>query len=219
MTTQSYSTGASGNADGRASDFYELLTLARQGDSESTGRLLLWYGNYLSILASTQLDRRLRRRINPSDVVQEAMLAAHRDFADFRGHSEGELLCWLRTIVIHTLHQAYSAHLNVAKRDIRREVSIDEMSNRMEESATNLAAAIPSDIESPSSPMQNRERGVEFANRLSDLRPQYRQVIIYRLVEDLSFDQIAARMNRSEGAVRMLWLRALESYRVRGGER
>ena len=195
-------------------EFHELLASARRGDRSALGRLLQWYGNYLNILANTQLDRRLRRRVNPSDVVQEAMLAAHRDFADFRGNSQGELLSWLRTILIHTLHRTFDKHVKVAKRDIRREVSIHEVSNRLEESATQLASRLPSHVESPSSPMQKRERGIELANQLSELRPQYRDVIVYRILQGMSFDEIALKMDRSEGAVRMLWLRALEAFKT-----
>ena len=203
-----------GEENTNRAEFHELLSRARGGDRAALGQLLQWYGNYLNILANTQLDRRLRRRVNPSDVVQEAMLAAHRDFADFRGDSQGELLSWLRTILIHTLHRTFDKHIKVAKRDIRREVSIHEVSSRLEESATQLASRLPSHVESPSSPMQQREHGVELANQLSELRPNYRDVIVYRILQGMSFDEIAVKMDRSEGAVRMLWLRALEAFKM-----
>tara|TARA_R110002049_G_scaffold72490_7_gene187525 strand:- start:93143 stop:93880 length:738 start_codon:yes stop_codon:yes gene_type:complete len=197
-----------------STEFHQLLVHARQGDTQSLGRLLQWYSNYLGILANTQLDRRLRRRVNPSDVVQETMLAAHRDFGDFKGRSQGELLSWLRTILIHTLHRTFDRHVKVAKRDIRREVSIDEVANRLEKSTNNLAALLPSHDDSPSAPMQKRERSIEFANQLSQLRPQYRDVIVYRILQGLSFQEIADKMDRTEAAVRMLWLRALDAFRV-----
>src|SRR6187455_2420617 len=82
----------------------ELLLAVRGGDEQQLGRLLQLYRNYLTILATTQLDARLRRRISPSDLVQEAMLGAYRDFAQFRGVSERALLGWLRQILIHCLH-------------------------------------------------------------------------------------------------------------------
>ena len=72
-----------------------LLEKARRGEREPLGQLLQLYRNYLTILATTQLDRRLRRRMSPSDLVQETMLAAHGDFAKFRGSSERELLAWM----------------------------------------------------------------------------------------------------------------------------
>lgn len=205
---------ASPDTDSKEPEFLELLSAARKQDSTAIGKLLQWYTNYLTILATTQLDRRLRRRMNPSDVVQEVMLAAHRDFRDFRGQSQGELLCWLRAILIHTLHRSFTTHIKVEKRDVRREVSLDELKSSLEESAYHLAQLLPAHVESPSEPLQSRERAVEFANGLSGLKPQYRDVIIMRILQGLSFDEIATRMERSPGAVRMLWLRALESFKT-----
>ncbi|TWU30852.1 sigma-70 family RNA polymerase sigma factor [Novipirellula artificiosorum] len=219
MSTDSLSATGPKQVWGPDLSFHDLLTRARAHDSEALGHLLQWYANYLTVLAATQLDRRLRRRVNPSDIVQEAMLAAHRDFGDFRGNCQAELLGWLRQILIHTLHRVFDKHIKAGKRDIRREVSIDKLSDRLEESAGNLANLLQAPTESPSAPMQQRERAVEFADQLSVLRPDYRDVIIYRILQGLTFDEIAERMGRSGGAVRMLWLRALEAFKTHGEER
>lgn len=198
--------------------FGDLLQRARTGDSEALGQLLQWYINYLTILASSQLDSRLRGRMNSSDVVQEAMLAAHRDFGDFRGGSQGELLGWLRQILIHTLHRMFSRHFKAAKRDVRRELSLDRVTNGVEESACNLAAILPAHGDSPSSPMQAREDEVVLANLLERLPAKHRDVIVLRVLQGLSFDEISKRMDRSNGAVRMLWLRALDSFKKHSEE-
>lgn len=58
-----------------------------------------------------------------------------------------------------------------------------------------------------------RERQLMTAEVLERLPPEYREVIILCNLQDLSHAEIANRMNRSEGAVRMLWLRALEQLR------
>ncbi len=200
------------SADG---GFQPLLLRARQGDNEARGQLLQWYVNYLTILATTQLDRRLNRRLNPSDLVQETMLAAHRDFGAFRGQSQPELLGWLRQILINTLHRTIAKHVKAGKRDIRREISIDQISHQLEESACNLAGLIPGNTDSPSASMRAREDAVQLANELSKLRSQYRDVIVYRVLQGMSFEEIANRMDRSGGAVRMLWLRALEQFKRR----
>ena len=63
----------------------ELIAEARHRGSEPLGKLLELYQNYLTILATSQINPRLRRRLAPSDLVQEAMLAVHRDFGKFRG--------------------------------------------------------------------------------------------------------------------------------------
>ncbi len=213
IAAKSTSSASHASQHGREAEFQNLLQAARDGDAQALGKLLEWYLNYLNILAATGLDRRIQRRVSPSDLVQEAMLAAHRDFGDFRGRSQGELLCWLRQILINTLHRAVARHVKAGKRDIRREVSLDRVTQQLEESACNLAKLVPSPGDSPSAAMQAREDAVELANQLSSLPAQYRDVIIFRILQGLSFEEIGERMGRSAGATRMLWLRALQAFK------
>lgn len=194
-------------------DVEQLIAAARQIDREQLGDLLQMYRNYLTILASTQLSERLRRRVSPSDVVQEAMLAAHRDFERFRGCSEREFLSWLRQVLIRTIHHLVDTHLRAQRRDIRREVSIEQMGAALDQSAVQLGGFLADPGPSPSAPVRRREAAVEMANRLSQLSPDYRDVIVMRTLQGLSFDEVATRMERSAGAVRMLWLRAIEKFK------
>jgi RNA polymerase sigma-70 factor (ECF subfamily) len=191
----------------------ELLQSARLGNTEALGQVLQLYRNYLTILATTQLDRRLRRRVNPSDLVQDAMLAAHTDFAKFRGCSERELLAWLRQILINCLHHVIETHLRAKMRDMRREISVEQVSATLDRSACNFAQMIADHGPSPSAPMQQRERAVALADQLSRLPPQYRDVIVLRNLQGLSFEEVADRMDRKPGTVRMLWLRAIEKFK------
>lgn len=191
----------------------ELLTAARRGQTQPLGQLLQLYRNYLTILASTQLDQRLRRRLNPSDVVQEAMLAAHRDFQQFRGGSERELLAWLRQILINCLHHAIETHLKAKRRDVRCEISLEQINEKLDRSAVDLAEVLPDRGTSPSGPARRRERSVQLADQLAKLQPDYRDVIVLRNLQGLPFEEIAEQMDRSAGAVRMLWLRAIEKFK------
>ena len=194
-------------------EFLQLLASARSGNREALGELLQWYCNYLTILASTQLDKRLQRRLSPSDLVQDTLLAAQRDFPDFRGQCERELLGWLRQILINSLHRAIEVHLKAGKRDLRREVSLDEMNTSMDKSAVNFGAILAGNGTSPSGPVHARERAVALANELSKLPEHYREVIVLRNLQSLSFEEIATRMEKSVGAVRMLWLRAIDKFK------
>lgn len=190
-----------------------LLRAARAGQAAALGRLLQVYRNYLTILATTQLDRRLRRRLNPSDLVQDAMLAAHRDFEQFRGRSTGEFVAWLRQILVHCLHHAIEKHLWAKARDVRCEISLEQVGHSLDRSLGNFARLLADPAPSPSEPVRRREDAVAFANTLAKLKPEYRDVIVLRGLQGLSFEEVAARMDRQSGAVRMLWLRALAKLR------
>lgn len=193
----------------------QLLAAARQTGGPELGQLLQLYRNYLTILATAQLDARLRRRLSPSDLVQDALLGAYRDFGQFRGGSERELLAWLRQILINCLHHAYETHIKAGRRDMRREVSLDDVGQALDRSAMRLGQCLADRVHSPSAPAHARERAVEIADQLAKLRPDYREVIVLRNLQGLSFEEVAQRMERKPGAVRMLWLRAIEQFRNR----
>ncbi len=191
-----------------------LLEEARQGRAEPLGELLQLYRNYLTVLATTQFNRRLNRRLSPSDLVQEAMLAAHRDIGQFRGESEREFLAWLRQILINCLHRAIEVHLKAKKRDMRCEVSMEQVNAALDQSVLNFANVLADPGPSPSAGARHREQSVALANHLAQLKPAYREVIVLRNLQGLSFEEIAERMERKSGSVRMLWLRAIEKLKT-----
>lgn len=191
-----------------------LLGRARRGHGSSIGALLQLYRNYLLVLAATQIERRLQPRMSPSDVVQEAMLRAHANFGQFRGTTEGELVAWLRQILVNSLAKFVEQHVLAARRDVRREVSIDRLGKALEQSTVQLAAMLPADAKSPSMAAQQREDAVLLADRLARLTPDYREVLVLRNLQGLPFEVVAQQMNRSTSAARMLWLRAIEKLRA-----
>jgi RNA polymerase sigma-70 factor (ECF subfamily) len=80
----------------------------------------------------------------------------------------------------------------------------------MERSSLALRDLLPASGASPSQEAQRRELGVVLADALSALDPDDREVVILRNLQELEWAEIAERMERSPGAVRMLWSRALQ---------
>ena len=195
-------------------DVASLLADAREGDRASLGELLTHYRNYLLVLASHQIEKRLAPRVSPSDIVQETMLRAQRHLAQFRGQTEKEFLAWLRQILASRLARFVEEHLLAAKRDIRREISMERLDGPMEHSAPQLKSLLRAEIPSPSAAAHQREDSVALADLLAQLPRRYRDVLIWRNTQGLSFDEIAARLDRKPGATRMLWLRAIEKLRA-----
>jgi RNA polymerase sigma-70 factor, ECF subfamily len=191
-----------------------LISRARRGSKSSLGSLLEQYRNYLVVLAATQIEKRLQPRVSPSDVVQETMLRAHKNFGQFRGTTEQELLAWLRQILVNNLARFVEQHMLAARRDVRREVSIERLGVALEQSTIQLAALVPSQGKSPSMAVQQREEAVVLADRLAQLPEDYREVLVLRNLQGLPFEDVARRIGRSVGATRMLWLRAIEKLRT-----
>ncbi|MEO9593169.1 sigma-70 family RNA polymerase sigma factor [Rhodopirellula bahusiensis] len=189
------------------------LDEVRKGNRQSLGDLLLLYQNYLSFLAQTQIDGRLRRRMSSSDLVQETMLAAHRDFDQFRGKSEGEWLAWLRQILSNCLSHAIDRHFHAQKRDLRREVALESMTKRLDDSMARLSHFVAAKGVTPSEDMHRREMADALSLQLSKLKDKYRDVIVYRNLQGLSFEEIGRLMEMKTGTARMTWVRAISKLK------
>jgi RNA polymerase sigma-70 factor (ECF subfamily) len=193
----------------------ELLGLARGGSLPAQGQLLERYRNYLTLLARVQIGRRLRGKIDPADVVQETYLNASRDFGRFRGCSEGELLCWLRQILATNLAMQVRRFLGTRRRDVRLEC---DLAVQVEQSSRVLDRGLIAEDSSPSQQAARREQAVVLADALEHLPEDYREVIILRHMEGLSFPEISTQMERTVDSVKKLWTRGLvQLRRVLGG--
>ncbi len=186
------------------------MGLVRAGDKTALGALLELYSNYLGLMARLQVGRRLQGKVDPSDLVQETFLEAHRDFPRFRGRSELELLGWLRQILTRNLANAIRRYYGTQARDLNLE---RELTREFDESWRMLDGGLVAQQSSPSQQASRRERAVLLANALQHLPDDYREAIVLRHLEALSFPDVARRMGRTEDSVKKLWARALARLR------
>src|SRR5579885_1028970 len=177
----------------------ELIRRCRAGDPTARDQLFLRYHSYLQVLAQAQLGRRLRAKCAPSDLVQQTLLEAHRDFATFQGRHEGELLAWLRRILAHNLFNE-ARRFAAQQRDTAREVSLEQMQRGVEQSSVALGQCLAADTPTPSQMAARREASVRLANALASLPEDYQTVLMLRIFEQLSAEEVAQRMERSPGA-------------------
>jgi RNA polymerase sigma-70 factor (ECF subfamily) len=194
----------------------QLLRRAKAGDGPSLGQLLELYRNYLALLARYQIGRRLQRKVDDSDLIQETFLEAYRDFPRFRGNTEAELVSWLRRILASNLANLVDRYCGTQRRDVRLE---QELADELDQSARALDWGLVARQSSPSHHAARREQAVILADALERLPEDYRDVLILRHLEELSFPEVADRMARSVHSVKNLWARALSRLRkTLGGE-
>jgi RNA polymerase sigma-70 factor (ECF subfamily) len=188
----------------------QLLALARAGSEAARGQLLEQYRNYLTLLARLQIGRRLQGKVDEADMVQDTFLEAHRQFARFRGDSEAEMTAWLRTILAGVVLHLVRRFFGTQRRDVRLE---RELADELDQSSRYLDGGLVAQESSPSVRASRREQAVLLADALNQLPPDYREVLILRHLEGLTFPEIAGRMGRTVDSVEKLWVRALPRLR------
>lgn len=195
----------------------ELIGRARRGDESALGRLLELSRNYLKLLARLQIDRQLQGKADASDLVQETFMEAVRDFPGFRGFSEAEWLAWLRRILVSNLANLVRRYRGTLRRDVRLERAL---AADIEQSSDAMSQALISRRQSlPWEEAARREQSVVLADLLERLPADYREAIVLRQLEGLSFQDVAVRMDRTLDSVKKLWVRGLARLRETLGDR
>ncbi|MEL6894936.1 MAG: sigma-70 family RNA polymerase sigma factor [Planctomycetota bacterium] len=176
----------------------KLIVAAKVGDSDAHSEICRHVQPQLNRMADQQLDGNLRRKLNPSDIVQATLARMVQGFDDFRGSSSQEFYGWLNSILrneVNSTRRDYGRD----RRDIRREIDIDD----------GPSASDPANEDDPHDVVVRRETLETFHAVLSRLPTDYATVIQLRSIEELPFGQVAERMDRSVAAVSKLWARAL----------
>jgi RNA polymerase sigma-70 factor (ECF subfamily) len=189
-----------------------LLHAARAGDRDSFGQLLERYRNYLELLARIQIGRRLQGKVDPSDLVQDTFLEAHRSFERFHGDAEPVLRTWLHQILAGQLAHLVRRYCQTQGRDVHLEQALLQ---ELDHSSDVLDRGLADTRASPVDAAVRREQAVVLADALSELPEDYRDVIILRQIEGLGFVEVAQRMGRSVDSVQKIWIRALDRLRQR----
>jgi RNA polymerase sigma-70 factor (ECF subfamily) len=188
-----------------AADAAQWLAAAQAGSREALGQVLENFRGYLLLVADRELDPELRAKGGGSDLVQETFLEAQRDFAQFRGASVEEFRAWLRRLLLNNVANFTRQYRRRAKRDVGREIPLEAGGSSHERGAGLAANTV-----SPSGAVLALEQAEALARALERLPADYRQVLAYRHDEQLTFEEIGQRMQRTANAARMLWLRAVE---------
>jgi RNA polymerase sigma-70 factor (ECF subfamily) len=187
-----------------------LLRDARRARPGARVQLLEAYRNYLGLLARNGIDASLRGKADPADLVQETLLKAYQRFRQFRGRTEAELVAWLRQIMANNLASLARRYRLAGARGIGRDQSLEQALLASADAMDRLLAV---EGPSPSESAERRELAVLLADALAELSASHREVLVLRSLQERSWAEVAGRMGRSVGAVRMLWARALKQLR------
>jgi RNA polymerase sigma-70 factor (ECF subfamily) len=189
----------------------ELIQRAGNGDPDAREELLGRHRARLRQMVAVRMDRRLAARVDPSDVVQEALTDACLKLPDYLDRRPLPFYPWLRQLAWERLVELHRRHVRAQKRSVTRE---DPCSLALpDESALELAGRLVAPGSSPSKRLLREELLFRVQHTLAQMNARDREVLVMRHLEQMSIAEIAAVQGVTEGAVKLRHLRALQRLR------
>lgn len=172
---------------------------------------------YLRLLARIRFPAMLQAKIDPSDLVQQTLLNAHRAAGQFHGHTLAEQTAWLRRIFANTLANAVRDYTRNS-RDVGLEQSLQAS---LDQSSARIEAWLASDHTPPVEIAQRNEQLLFLADQMAELPEVQREVLLLRYCEGWSLSAIAEHLGRTRPSVASLLRRGLaalkERFQIGGG--
>jgi len=191
----------------------ELLDGAQKGDRAAVDRLLDRHRDSLHRMVECRLNQGVARRVDASDIVQEALLTASRRLADYLQNPGMPFHGWLRQLARDRLADVYRREL-ADKRNIARE----QPGAPTERSSLNPLANISDDQLTPATTLLRKEFAQRFQQAVDQLDDDAREIVLMRHAEQLTNSQAAEILGLSEPAAGMRYLRALRQLKSILGE-
>ncbi len=190
----------------------ELLANARDGDVEAVNRLLERHRESLRRMIDMRLDRKIRQRVDASDVVQDVLVDAHRRMKDYLSSPAMPFHLWLRQMAKDRLIDAHRRHRGAARRSLDREQPL-VIAGTDDRSTIELAAQLWDREMTPAEAATVRELQQRFAAAVEQLDEQDREVVLMRHFEQLSNSEVAEALGLNAPAASMRYLRAMRRLR------
>ena len=183
-------------------EFLPIIESARNDAGSKLGELLEHFQPQLKKFAEKSIGHTMRRRMSPSDLVQETMLSAASQFHSFRGQSELELQSWLMELMRSRLTDGLRRHKFAARRSIDREVPC---------SGSSIGDSSPT----PSQIVDSRDDNKSLLDAIQLLSPEAQTIVRMRYLENQNFETIARELGMSLTTVWRHWATALERIKLR----
>ncbi len=174
------------------------LDRARRGDAAARGEVLDGFRPYIRRIVHGFVDERVQAKLDDADLVQEILLQAHQSFDGFRGATVAEAVVWVRRIAVRTAERTLRGLSPEAAQGPGRETTLEDPDD--------LAGS----VSTPSRQAMRREDAERLTQALAVLPHDMQVVVLSRHVDGLPHGAVARRLGRTEAAVRVLYVRALQ---------
>ena len=191
----------------------ELLAGARAGDAEAVSRLLERHRQSLRRMIDLRMDRKIQRRVDASDIVQDVLIEANRRLADYLKNPVMPFHLWLRQMAKDRIIDAHRRHRKASRRSLDREQPL-VAPQRLDQSTFDLAAELSDQELTPAAAATWHELQRRFQAAVESLDEGDREVVLMRHFEQLSNSETAQALGLSQPAASMRYLRAMRRLRT-----
>jgi RNA polymerase sigma-70 factor (ECF subfamily) len=187
------------------------LTRVRAGDFAALSELVRCHQAGLERMVRLRLDPALRSRLDPTDVVQEALMEATRRLDEWRKEEQVPFQLWLRLLTAQALAQAHRRHLGALRRDAKQEIAL--VPDRPSVSSFGIADLLVASQTSPTEAVRREELRSTVLAALEELDVMDREILALRHFEGLSNEGAAAELGIEPAAASKRFVRALQRLR------
>ena len=191
----------------------EIIAAAQNGDDDAVNRLMQRHREAVRRMIDLRMDRRLRQRVDASDIVQDVLIDANRRLADYLKDPSMPFHLWLRQMAQDRLIDAHRRHRVAAKRSVDREQPLAARP-ALDRSTMELAAQLCDQERTPAAAAEWNELQLLFRQALDQLDEQDREVVLMRHFEKLSNSEVAQALELTPPAASMRYLRAVRRLRT-----
>lgn len=186
---------------------------AETGDEWELAKLFEQHSERLTQMIRLRMDRRLQKRVDAADVLQESYVECAKRFAEYRKNSSMPLYVWVRFLTCQKLIDLHRYHLGTKIRDVNQEVSLyhgalPQASNVL------LAAQLMGHLTSASRVAIRAETQVRVQEALNRMAPLDREVLILRHFEMLTNEETSHVLSLKKTAASNRYIRALKRLKA-----
>ena len=160
------------------------------GDPEALATLFSISWERLHRMVHFRLDQRLRGRVDPDDILQEAYLAARQRIDTFAAHKTSSVFVWLRLIVGQTMIDVHRRHVGSKMRDAGQEKPLHQFASPMA-SSVSMSAHLLGGLTSPSQAAMKAEVAARLDEILAEMEPMDREILVLRHFEELTNKEVS----------------------------
>jgi len=144
------------------------------------------------VVIRSAMSKKLREHFAPEDIWQETLTHAWRDRAQHRWESPAAFRAWLFEIARNRIREA-ARNLATEKRGAGRGAA--RFSELVPTSSASLSGFLPGDSQTPSRVVRRGEKEELLRKALSELPPDLESIVRMHLLEELTMEAIAERLN------------------------